>query len=186
MTSQPETTEAPSGRDSKSQLVEATQRLLSQRTPSSITGKQIAKESGIHYGLIYHYFESKEALFRAAMEALTADYIASREATVDRNVPLPPMIIKGHELWWRAAANFSADGGRSYSTLGWSYPVMNYELQAIRKAHPEVDEMEAKAHIMKQICFNFGWVLFKDTVQAGFMLSNEELESIGREISGRP
>lgn len=174
------------GPDSRSQLVEATKRLLAMGPPSSITGKQIAKESGIHYGLIYHYFESKEALFRAAMEELTAQYIESREKTTDRTDPLPPLKIDGHELWWRAAANFSADGGRSYSALGWSYPVMNYELEAIIKAHPEVPELEAKAHIMKQICFNFGWVLFKDTVQVGFNLSDEVLESIGREISGRP
>lgn len=101
---------------------------------SGITGKQIATESGVHYGLIYHYFDLKEALFRAAMEEPTNEYIAHRDATVDRSEALPPLAFAGHELWWRAAANYSADGGASYSSLGWSYPVLTYELAAIRAA----------------------------------------------------
>jgi len=172
--------------DSRTQIVEATQRLLSRRPPSAITGKQIAAESGVKYGLIYHYFESKEALYLEAMRELTSAYIQSRDPAVDEAPELPPMRIEGHELWWRAAANFSADGGLSYSEVGWTYPVMNHELEAIRKAHPEVPELEIKAHIMRQVCLNFGWVLFKDTVQAGFQLSDEETESIGHEITGRP
>jgi AcrR family transcriptional regulator len=172
-------------KDSRTELIEATQRLLSKGPPSSIRSKDIAAESGVHYGLIYHYFASKEELFRTAMEELTSAYIAWREQTVDRSDPLPPMPIDGHELWWKAAANFSADSGRSYAKLGWSYPVMAYELEAIRAAHPEVPEIEAKAHIMREICLNFGWVVFKETVQHGFNLSQDEVERIGKDIVGR-
>ncbi|MGV9866304.1 TetR/AcrR family transcriptional regulator [Rhodococcus koreensis] len=81
-------------RDSRTELIMAAQRLLSQRPPSGITGKQIARESGIHYGLIYHYFESKEALFLEAMQQLTADYISDREVVVDRSQPLPPPSLR--------------------------------------------------------------------------------------------
>ncbi|KAA0018401.1 TetR/AcrR family transcriptional regulator [Antrihabitans cavernicola] len=163
---------------SRQKLIEATQRLLSQRPPSGITGKHIAAESGVHYGLIYHYFESKEELFREAMEALTSNYIAHREATVDRSEPLPPLTAEGHELWWRAAANYSADGGQSYASLGWQYPVMNYELEAIRRHHPEVSELDAKRHIVEEVCVNFGWVLFRDTMKASFKLTDAEMSEI--------
>ncbi|GAA3694324.1 hypothetical protein GCM10023081_34500 [Arthrobacter ginkgonis] len=139
----------------------------------------------MHYGLIYHYFDSKEQLFLAAMNELTSAYIEWREKTVDRSEAFPPMPIDGHELWWRAAANFSADSGRSYAAMGWTYPVMTYELDAILRSHPEVPEIEAKAHIMREICLNFGWVMFKETVQSGFHLNKEEIDRIGREIIGR-
>lgn len=170
-------------RDSRAELVKAAQRLLSQRPPSGITGKQIAKESGVHYGLIYHYFESKEALFLEAMQQLTAGYIADREATVDRSVPLPPLTVDGHELWWRAAANYSADGGASYASLGWTYPVLNHELEQIRKHHPEVTEFEAKAHIVREVCLNFGWMFFKDTLRKGMNLTDEQMTELGHLIS---
>ena len=169
--------------DSRTELIAGAQRLLSQRPPSAITGKQVAKESGVHYGLIYHYFESKEALFLAAMQGLTADYIADREATVDRSEPLPPLTVIGHELWWRAAANYSADGGASYASLGWTYPVLNHELEQIRKHHPEVSELEAKEHIVREVCLNFGWMFFKDTLQTGMKLTDAQMTELGNHIS---
>ncbi|MFB7575938.1 TetR/AcrR family transcriptional regulator [Streptomyces sp. NPDC056165] len=169
--------------NSRSELIRAAQRLLSQRPPSAITGKQIAKESGVHYGLIYHYFESKEALFLAAMEGLTSEYIKHRESTVDRSQPLPPLTFSGHELWWRAAANYSADGGASYASLGWTYPVLNHELKQILEHHPEVSEFEAKAHIVREVCLNFGWMFFKDTLQEGMRLTGDQMAELGNLIS---
>lgn len=172
--------------DARTKLIRASQRLLAQRPPSGITGKQIAKESGVHYGLIYHYFASKEDLFLAAMQELTAAYLAFREKTVDRSVPLPHLTVEGHETWWRAAANFSADGGASYASLGWTYPVLNYELEQIRRHHPDVSEFEAKAHIVREVCLNFGWVFFKDTLRAGMHLTNEQMVEIGKLMQLRP
>ncbi|TWP33172.1 TetR/AcrR family transcriptional regulator [Leekyejoonella antrihumi] len=170
-------------RDSRVELVNATQRLLSMRPPSGITGKQIAQDAHVQPGLIYHYFESKEALFLEAMEQLTTSYIADRAATVDYNERLPPLTFNGHELWWRAAANYSADGGASYTSLGWTYPVLNHELEQIRKHHPEVPEFEAKAHIIREVCLNFGWMFFKDTLQTGMGLGDEQMAELGRQIS---
>lgn len=169
--------------ESKRALLHGAQRLLAQRPPSAITNKQIAVESGVKSGLIYHYFESKDALFLAAMEDLTSDYIRHRDATVDRSVALPRMTFEGHELWWRAAANFSADGGASYTSLGWTYPVMNHELDEILKHHPEVSELEAKSHIVREVCLNFGWMFFKDTLARGMQLSDEQMTELGHFIS---
>ena len=171
--------------DSRTELVRGAQRLLAQRPPSGITGKQIAKEAGIHYGLIYHYFESKDALFKEAMQQLTDEYIAHRDATVDRSIPLPRLPFEGHELWWRAAANFSADGGASYTSLGWTYPVMNHELDQILQHHPELSEFEAKAHIVREVCTNFGWMFFKETLARGMELSEDQMKELGHFISER-
>jgi AcrR family transcriptional regulator len=170
-------------RNARTELILGAQRLLARRPPSGITGKQIAKESSVHYGLIYHYFASKEDLFRVAMQEMTAAYLAFRDKTVDRSVPFPHLTVEGHETWWRAAANFSADGGASYASLGWTYPVLNYELEQTRLHHPEVSDFEAKAHIMREVCLNFGWVFFKDTLRAGMHLTNEQMVEIGKRIS---
>lgn len=182
-TKKPGTARSTTQTESRSELIEAAKRLLAQRPPSAITNKQIAQEGGVKQTLIYHYFSSKEALFFEAMEELQASYIDSREKVVDRSVPLPPLDFEGHEQWWRAAANFSADGGHSYASLGWTYPVMNTELAAIRHHHPEVPELQAKAHIIREISLNFGWLVFKDTLQRGFDLSDAEIAEVEREMS---
>lgn len=171
--------------DARTRLIQATQRLLANRPPSGITGKQIAKESGVHYGLIYHYFASKDELFLVAMRELTSAYISHREQTVDRHIALPPLTLQGHEAWWRAAANISADGGATYTALGWTYPVLNYELEQILKHHPEVQEFEAKAHIVREVCMNFGWVFFKNTLQTGMKLSDQEMQTIEHDVTSR-
>jgi len=183
----PNTTKKPRTRrseiTSRAQLIEATQRLLAERPPSAITGKQIAKAAGVHYGLIYHYFESKEALLAVAMRELAEAYIAHHEATVDRSKKFPPITFTGHERWWRAAANFSADGGASYTSLGWTYPLVTHEIEQIRKHHPDVSEFDAKLHVIREVCQNFGWLLFKGVLQTGLKLSEAEMQIIAESIS---
>lgn len=168
---------------SRAQLIEAAQRLIAERPPSAITGKQIAKAAGVHYGLIYHYFESKGALMRVAMEKLAEAYIAHHEVTVDRSKKFPPIKFTGHERWWRAAANFSADGGNSYTSLGWTYPLLTHEIEQIRKHHPDVSEFDAKLHVIREVCQNFGWIFFRETLQTGFKLSESEMARIAESIS---
>lgn len=55
--------------DRREQIIDAAMRIFSQKGFSRATNKDIAREAGITPGLIYHYFESKEALLKALVEA---------------------------------------------------------------------------------------------------------------------
>ncbi len=55
--------------DRREQIIDAAMRVFSQKGFSRATNKDIAREAGITPGLIYHYFESKEALLKALVEA---------------------------------------------------------------------------------------------------------------------
>src|SRR5437763_1705536 len=55
--------------DRREQIIDAAMRVFSQKGFSRATNKDIAREAGITPGLIYHYFESKEALLKAMIEA---------------------------------------------------------------------------------------------------------------------
>lgn len=143
-----------------------------------IVNRDIAEAAGTRQSLIYYYFTSQEELFKEAMTQLTDAYIEQRRRTVDRSEPFPKLPISDHELWWKAAANFSADSGQSYTRLRWGYPVVNFELNEILCHHPELDPMEVKAHILKEICFNFGWVRYRDTVAVGLDIDADELRAI--------
>ena len=50
------------------QIMEAALRVFAEKGFAGATNKDIAKEAGITPGLIYHYFESKEALLKAIYE----------------------------------------------------------------------------------------------------------------------
>ena len=55
--------------DRREQILDAALRAFAQQGFARTTNKDIAREAGITPGLIYHYFESKEALFRAIIDS---------------------------------------------------------------------------------------------------------------------
>ena len=55
--------------DRREQIIDAAMRVFSQKGFIRATNKDIAREAGITPGLIYHYFENKEALLKAIIEA---------------------------------------------------------------------------------------------------------------------
>ena len=55
--------------DRREHIIDAALRAFAQKGFARTTNKDIAREAGITPGLIYHYFESKEALFRAIIDS---------------------------------------------------------------------------------------------------------------------
>ncbi len=54
--------------DRREQIIDAAMRVFAQKGFVRATNKDVAREAGITPGLIYHYFESKEALLMAILE----------------------------------------------------------------------------------------------------------------------
>lgn len=54
--------------DRREQIIDAAMRVFAQKGFVRATNKDVAHEAGITPGLIYHYFESKEALLQAVIE----------------------------------------------------------------------------------------------------------------------
>ncbi|HEX6483408.1 MAG TPA: TetR/AcrR family transcriptional regulator [Ktedonobacteraceae bacterium] len=54
--------------DRREQIIDAAMHVFAQKGFARATNKDIAREAGITAGLIYHYFESKEALLKAIIE----------------------------------------------------------------------------------------------------------------------
>jgi AcrR family transcriptional regulator len=55
--------------DRREQILDAALRAFARKGFAWTTNKDIAREAGITPGLIYHYFDSKEALFRAIIDS---------------------------------------------------------------------------------------------------------------------
>src|SRR5205807_9970398 len=54
--------------DRREQIIDAAMHVFAQKGFTRATNKDIAREAGITPGLIYHYFDSKEALLKAIIE----------------------------------------------------------------------------------------------------------------------
>lgn len=54
--------------DRREQIIDAAMRVFAQRGFSKATNRDVAREAGITPGLIYYYFESKEALLKTVLE----------------------------------------------------------------------------------------------------------------------
>ena len=74
--------------DRREQIMEAALRVFAKKGFTGASNKDIAKEAGITPGLIYHYFESKEALLKAIYEDLSPSNII--RSIPDQILALPP------------------------------------------------------------------------------------------------
>jgi TetR/AcrR family transcriptional regulator, cholesterol catabolism regulator len=74
--------------DRGEQIMEAALRVFAKKGFSDASIKDIAREAGITPGLIYHYFESKEALLKAIYEERTPQRIV--RSNPEQFLELPP------------------------------------------------------------------------------------------------
>jgi AcrR family transcriptional regulator len=56
-------------------LIDAAKRLLPDRAPGAISGRELAAEADVNYGLVHHYFGGKDAALRAGLRALRDDFV---------------------------------------------------------------------------------------------------------------
>lgn len=77
----------------RAQLIDVASTLFEARPYAEIGVVDVAKAAGITHGLIYHYFESKEALFSAAFEARAKELVD--RCIADASLPLPVQVEVG-------------------------------------------------------------------------------------------
>ena len=77
--------------DRRDQIMDAAMRVFAQKGFTKATNKDIAREAGITPGLIYYYFESKEALLKAIIEARSPIQLIS--TLPSQMFELPPQVF---------------------------------------------------------------------------------------------
>lgn len=74
--------------DRREQIIDAALRVFARKGFTRATNKDIAREAGITPGLIYYYFDSKEALFNALIE--TRSPLSMLRTLPEEMLALPP------------------------------------------------------------------------------------------------
>lgn len=82
--------------DRREQIIDAAMRVFSQKGFMRATNKDIAQEAGITPGLIYHYFENKEAVLHALIEERSP--IVVLRTLPPQMLELPPDVLIRHLL----------------------------------------------------------------------------------------
>ena len=93
--------ETPSGRSreaAEGRLINAAVELLKERADAGVSGRDLAHRAGVSYGLIHHYFGSKEAVFDRAFVYLHQLYVRDMVLGSDQRLAAPFGMI-GHEAF---------------------------------------------------------------------------------------
>jgi AcrR family transcriptional regulator len=95
----------------RAQIVDVTERLFSTRAYAEIGVADVARAVGVTAGLVYHYFETKEALFLAAFEVRARELLEFCDW--DPSLPFEVQVERGV----RGYLDFVEAHGRAYVNL---------------------------------------------------------------------
>jgi AcrR family transcriptional regulator len=164
----PTTPPRPSRRADRTRraLVDAAARLLPEQAPSTISGRELAAEAGVNYGLVHHYFGGKDALLQAGLVALRDEFIATHGDAASIR-----LLTDNPHPYLRALARSHIDYPDTVSSGG-EFPLGEALVEAVsqRLADDGVAdvESEAKARVIAmvsiQLCYSvFGAALLDAT-----------------------
>lgn len=139
-------------------LLAAAIRLMAQRSPQAISGRELAQEAGVNYGLIHHYFGSKDAVFTRAVRMATEQMQQRWDA--DGILPVN-----------------TSDEARGYRTLakldaGEASRLIAKLTQRIADGHSAAtdrptDDPELLAEVALCAALQFGWGAFEEEILRG-------------------
>ena len=118
-------------------LVAAAARLLGDDPPECISGRRLAAEAGVNYGLIHHYFGGKEAVLREGFNRLAESYGAGPE---DGSwAPTDPFSMRQRPDFVRALA-FASLSGEVYDAHV-VHPTIDAALERARRGRPADEDV---------------------------------------------
>ncbi len=143
-------------RGAKERLVDAAKRLLPDRAPSAITGRDLAAEAGVNYGLVHHHFGGKDGALAAGLAALHDDFLAAH------GDPAALGLLTDGDPYFRALVRSQVDYPETIQYAG-EFPIGPALVEAVRQrlgreGSDEQGLVAAKARVIAmvsmQVCYN--------------------------------
>jgi AcrR family transcriptional regulator len=155
-------------------LIEAAKVLGAERSPTEISGRELAAAANVNYGLIHHYFGSKEAVFAEAVRE-TGELMGSRW---DSNGILPVNTSDEARSYRTLAKISAADAERMTAGL----------VRRIARGHATAtdrspEDPELLAEVALCIALQFGWGAFEDEIIAGLASFGADRDALRRRVS---
>lgn len=141
-------------------LVAAAARLLGRSAPERISGRSLAEEAGVNYGLVHHYFGGKDAVLREGFRRLAEDYAARSGSTTGSR--LVPFSLRHHPDFVRALAYASLSGEADDAHV--DHPALDAAIDRALAARPDDDPTEVRIDVGLATVFHLARCLFAPTV----------------------
>ena len=173
------------GQTAREQLVLAAINEMQQKTPGQIRSRDIAARANVNYGLIHHYFGSKDALLRAALERLVSEFVDDmppHHSLAEVASPVPSSTASDHGRLWTVLANIASDPA-ALDALRWDYPVLRRMVTEAESRHDGEPTLEMRASIAAAVTLTLGWMTYRHFVSHALEFSETELEAVGSKIT---
>lgn len=152
---------SPRGADEvREALVAAAARLLGHSAPERISGRRLAEEAGVNYGLVHHYFGGKEAVLREGFNRLTESYAAGEE--LDTSGRVEPFSLLRWPGFVRAVAyaSLSGEADRTHVT----HPALDAAVEQTLEMRAGEDETDIRVDVGIATVFHLARCLFATTM----------------------
>jgi len=155
-------------------LVDAGARLLEDRAPSAISGRQLARAAGVNYGLIHHYFGTKDEVLRRSIQLHRDRFFA---ANTDNRRPPGYFSVCDHPGYVRATTWAAIDPALSIAEQ--RFPVMDLLVtQQLDSEGGRRDELATRVAVVVVVSAQLGWALFGDLFEAALDAELVQLEAL--------
>ena len=155
-------------------LVDAAAQLMAMRSPRHISGRELAKHAGVNYGLIHHYFGSKDAVFAAAVAEATEEMALRWD-----EVGVLPVNTSDEASSYRTFAKLEVDEAISPMTSLMHRIVRGQAEQT--STDPEDKDLLAEVALCAAL--QFGWGAFEQEIMAGLAEFGADLDEIRERVA---
>lgn len=157
-------------------LIDAATSLMAVRSPRQISGRELAQHAGVNYGLIHHYFGTKDNVFADAVAEATSD-MGERW---DEGGMLPVNTSEAAASY-RTFAKLELDESRN--------PIRDLiqrilTAQASATGRP-VDDPDLQADVAIATALQFGWGAFEDEIFGALEMHGADLDDLRSRVSER-
>lgn len=164
-------------------IIDAACELMTIKSPSQITGRELAKKASVNYGLIHHYFGGKNNAFREAFQQLAGQYVQDARSGGEHDWILNMGRLPQDSALWKVLAHAAMDRP-SLGILGWDYPLIRARLHD-RATSDGTTVAAAKTSMAEAFCLALGWTAFQPFIQEALGLEESEIEKVGESIVSR-
>jgi AcrR family transcriptional regulator len=175
-------------------LLDAAKRLLPERAPSTVSGRELAAEAGVNYGLVHHYFGTKDTVFREALVELRDEFVLSNSGA-----DLPRLLVEPDDPYVLALARSLIGSHPEVDGLD-EFPIVAAVVATVtarlREGYPEwTDEeiaIDAKARAIAMVGMQLAYSVFNRALLESAGVTQREragvesaLARLYRELSAR-
>lgn len=153
-------------------LIQSATQLMAMRSPRHIPGRELAKHAGVNYGLIHHYFGTKDEVLRQSIQLHRDRFFAATAGAGRGPAFFSP---SDHPGYVRAITRAALDGDLRADDA--RYPVVANMLDVLTE--PGMDpghERAVRVAIAAVVAAQLAWALFTPMLEQGLGVALADLE----------